>query len=379
MRFFSLLAICCCALHAAHGQLKKAPSNAVGIVGRDVTLVCSGLELSWLEYITSPLASRQLVWRHLVWNPVKYAIVNSSAEAFHLKIMDLALNDAGTYGCRYTRDARSEMLVEVVIFETDPICSSNTTSNVGAERDYIDLICWVKYKGKWAPTMRWQNEADEIPSKDESQGNMVKFSAVVQLMPSHNGKSFTCRTFFDQPEKGTLGINTAENFPVNDGAYPEVCTTPTFTVYYGPSSIVVSPQGNTYTVGTKLSASADSNPPANSYKWMDTKINDVLHTTSVLELTDSMVGEQFVQVEACNTLPDSPPTTLCNLAAFNFTVVTHEKNWNNVGIVVGGLIAFLTMFGAMIIFLCVGGRKKKKRRERSPAKTPSKISTTSRV
>lgn len=56
------------------------------------------------------------MWRHLVWNPVKYAIVNSSAEAFHLKIMDLALNDAGTYGCRYTRDARSEMLVEVVIF-----------------------------------------------------------------------------------------------------------------------------------------------------------------------------------------------------------------------------------------------------------------------
>ena len=92
----------------------------------------------------------------------------------------------------------------------------------------------------------------------------------------------------------------------------------------GPSSIVVSPSGNTYTVGTKLSASADSNPPANSYKWMDTKINDVLHTTSVLELTDSMVGEQLLQVEACNTLPDSPPTTLCNLAAFNFTVVTRK-------------------------------------------------------
>ena len=126
--------------------------------------------------------------------------------------------------------------------ETDPICSSNTTSNVGVEGDYIDLICWVKYKGKWAPTMRWQNEADEIPSKDESQGNMVKFSAVVQLMPSHNGKSFTCRTFFDQPEKGILGPNTAENFPVNDGAYPEVCTTPTLTVYceYRSHDIVVS-------------------------------------------------------------------------------------------------------------------------------------------
>ena len=41
------------------------------------------------------------------------------------------------------------------------------------------------------------------------------------------------------------------------------------------------------------------------------------------------------------------------------SVLVDEKNWNNVGIAVGGLIAFLTMSGAMIIFLCVGGRKKK--------------------
>ena len=91
----------------------------------------------------------------------------------------------------------------------------------------------------------------------------------------------------------------------------------------------MSPSGNTYTAGTKLNASADNNPSANSYKWSDTKINYIVHTTNVLALTDSLVREEFLQVEACDTLSDSPPTTLCNLAAFNVTIVVCALSFYN--------------------------------------------------
>jgi len=85
-------------------------------------------------------------------------------------------------------------------------------------------------------------------------------------------------------------------------------------------SLALSPRQKTYSVGTEIVASADSNPSVDSYKWVDTKANTTIATTSHLALTSSMLGKQTMRVEACNTLPGPPPVDRCNQADFTFTV-----------------------------------------------------------
>ena len=80
--------------------------------------------------------------------------------------------------------------------------------------------------------MRWQNETSKIQTRNATQGQLVKFISGIKLMPWDNGHSYICHTFFDQPVKGSLGARVADNLPVNNGAYQEVCSTPSLSVYY---------------------------------------------------------------------------------------------------------------------------------------------------
>ena len=112
--------------------------------------------------------------------------------------------------------------------ESKPKCTTNTTSQYFAiEGDYIKYSCEVTYAGKWAPVMIWRiggKIATEV--NNESKGNTVKFSIVVEITHSVNELQISCQTKFDQPKPGTSSKNAATNFP----NYHHWYTTPALTV-----------------------------------------------------------------------------------------------------------------------------------------------------
>ena len=80
--------------------------------------------------------------------------------------------------------------------------------------------------------MTWNNGTDDLLAKNETDGDIVKFTTAITLMRGwDNETNYTCRTFFDKPRKGTLPINHADNFPINDNQYVELWRVPTLTVY----------------------------------------------------------------------------------------------------------------------------------------------------
>ena len=98
------------------------------------------------------------------------------------------------------------------------------------EGAYIEYSCEVKFKGKWAPLMKWKNGSSGtvIQSKDESSENTTKFSIVVEMTSYDNGHHFTCQTYFDKPQSEP---HYANNIPINNIAYKELYATPELTVY----------------------------------------------------------------------------------------------------------------------------------------------------
>ena len=78
--------------------------------------------------------------------------------------------------------------------------------------------------------MQWRelSSGKDIKARDESSKWTVKFTIVVEIKPSHNGDSFTCRTYFDKPLSRD---GYADNIPINNNAFNETFTFPKLSVY----------------------------------------------------------------------------------------------------------------------------------------------------
>ena len=99
---------------------------------------------------------------------------------------------------------------------SDYICTTNVTGNITIEGDYVAYSCEVKYQGRWAPVMEFQNNGEIVQAKDESTGNTAKDTYITELTPAENGAKFTCRTYFNQPQPGTVKDKEAPNKPATD-------------------------------------------------------------------------------------------------------------------------------------------------------------------
>ena len=91
----------------------------------------------------------------------------------------------------------------------------------------------MKYRGNIDPLMKWKDGSSGavVPANDESSMGTSKYSIVAQMTPSHNEQSFTCQTYFEKPQPGSLLTNAAYNIPINNNAYQELYTSPQLTVY----------------------------------------------------------------------------------------------------------------------------------------------------
>ena len=104
-----------------------------------------------------------------------------------------------------------------------PKCTSNTTeTNEAVAGKYIKYSCEWKYKGNLTPKMKWmgQNSGEDIDATNETTVDMIKYSTVLKIKPSHNGEVFMCWTFFDKPQP--QHHFAADNIPINLHAFTEL-------------------------------------------------------------------------------------------------------------------------------------------------------------
>ena len=66
---------------------------------------------------------------------------------------------------------------------SDPVCSSNISSNVAAEGDVIARRCEVTYRGKWSPQMAWfDTSGSAVDSSVDIGWRIAEYSVYSQLV-----------------------------------------------------------------------------------------------------------------------------------------------------------------------------------------------------
>ena len=108
------------------------------------------------------------------------------------------------------------MLASVVVFffaESDPVCSSNISSNVAVEGDVIALSCQVTYRGKWAPQMTWTDRSGSVIDSSDSgtPGSVVRHEISVIVVETDDPIEFNCLTNFSDVLNPAPGEDEATN------------------------------------------------------------------------------------------------------------------------------------------------------------------------
>ncbi|KAI0233388.1 hypothetical protein LSAT2_016349 [Lamellibrachia satsuma] len=304
-------------IRAVCGQLTKIPDNTAGLVGSSITLQCAGTVLQWEAFATSPQEAKTISVEARNYKSNMYDLITMPAGTYNLTIKSLVLANGGGFQCKAINDVQSFAIAQVIVFKDfKPTCNNNATNNKAVEGDYIGYNCEVKYRGNIDPLMKWKDGSSGavVPANDESSMGTSKYSIVAQMTPSHNEQSFTCQTYFEKPQPGSLLTSAAYNIPINNNAYKELYTSPQLTVYYSPRSLkadvdsrLFSP-GEEITInpGEKITITADSNPSSRTYKWMNATGTATGDSINV----DMLVG-QSLTVVVCNTIPIPAPHSAC--------------------------------------------------------------------
>ena len=103
------------AVSVARAQLTTRPRNAVGRRGGNVTLACTGVNVTWVKgYTGETIVSKSRV----IVNRKKYALWGH----FSLVIKSLTADDAGTYKCVCTDFSDSTSVQVVVLSKPKVLC-----------------------------------------------------------------------------------------------------------------------------------------------------------------------------------------------------------------------------------------------------------------
>ena len=96
---------------------------------------------------------------------------------------------------------------------SDPVCSSNISSNVVVEGDVIALRCEVTYSGKWAPQMTWTDRSGAVIASSDSgtPDSVVRHEISVTVVETDEPIAFSCLTDFSDVLNPAPGDDEASN------------------------------------------------------------------------------------------------------------------------------------------------------------------------
>ena len=115
-----------------------------------------------------------------------------------------------------------------VCISEPPVCSSNVTrSQTYVAGEFVSFTCSQHFHPDvWPPSMQWYwlLEGCHIPTENWTNGRMVEYTAVVQMVPEYDGRLLKCDITFDPLPTGTYPV--AWDFATNQPGYYYEYTTP---------------------------------------------------------------------------------------------------------------------------------------------------------
>ena len=104
-----------CFVSVSEEQVTEWPKNAIGKVDNMVTFNCSGTDMMWYEYVTTPMQPQLLALKNFVLDSSRYYVVKTQTGAFHLQINFVTLSDAGSYKCQERENSSAHKIVELIV------------------------------------------------------------------------------------------------------------------------------------------------------------------------------------------------------------------------------------------------------------------------
>lgn len=204
-----------------NGQLTVTPSNVAAVAGpQPLILNCttssSTVALQWAVYKDDNLQTIISYNENIINIPYQsnFSILSGTdgGNTYHnLRLNDVQLQYGAMYACVDAAVAQNAF-AHLVVLASDPICSTNLSSNGSADfGDIIHMACTVRYsmagplerKAQWAPVMKWRGPEGDILQHNESYiGVFVQYSVYVEVTEEIDSGVFTCLTAFEAPEAG---------------------------------------------------------------------------------------------------------------------------------------------------------------------------------
>lgn len=332
------VALCLIVAFASGGAIKKrsvpvsprfietGPLNQAVLLGdtTSVTLQCrvpaeidGSTRVQWYEYGTVPtgnlISDRNVI---LPGHPnfLRYSLTLSPTGYYDLVISPVIYGDGTYYKCQDFQASppeQTELGAQLVVIEAEPNCTTTISGPIVIEGDYHTMQCVMYFRASLGvePLITWTGPPPYLQAytvTNESVWSGISFT----VNRDQDALSFTSRTNFTQ--KGFNSPNSADNIP----AWSYTWRSPQLLVNWKPKNMYISPDFESYEVGTVLTCFADAFPAAVIY-WQNLDTAQIYNSVSFV-ITESFVGSTRMRCHAENTI--------LGIVYFNDLFVTLQVN-----------------------------------------------------
>jgi len=314
-------ALCFLVVNASAGSSKRkrdtvsaksisvGPSNEAVVLGQTpngVRLTCrvppgSTARVQWIEFGTTPsgnLISDGNILLPGHPNSLRYVldVGESGSGQYDLIINPVVLADGTYYVCRdfdSVPPEQRQLGAQLVVIEDTPNCTTTMTNPVVLEGDYHTYECIMNFRASAGvePLITWSGPEPFVTASAVT--NASVWSGLSSTIQRHmDAMTYSAKVNFTST--GFISPDSASNIP----SYTYTYRSPQILVNWAPKNMYITPDQETYNVGTVLTCFADAFPQATIY-WQNLDTNEVSSSPSIV-LTAAMVGENRMRCHAEN-------------------------------------------------------------------------------
>jgi hypothetical protein len=314
------VALCLLVAYASGGALKKrsvpvsphyietGPLNQAVVLGQTsgVTLQCrvpadidATTRVQWYEYGTVANGNQISDTNILLPghpNALRYSLTLTPTGFYDLFINPVIYSDGTYYKCQDFNAAppdQTELGAQLVIIEAEPNCTTTISSPIVIEGDYHTMQCVMYFRASQGvePLITWTGPPPFLQAytvTNESVWSGISFT----VNRNQDALSYTSRTNFTS--KGFDSPNSATNIP----NWSYLWRSTQLLVHWGPKNLYLSPDYESYEVGTVVTCFADAFPAATIY-WQNLETAEIFNSQSFV-ITEAFVGQTRMRCHAEN-------------------------------------------------------------------------------
>lgn len=313
------VALCLLVAYASGGTIKKrnvpspryietGPLNQAVQLGQtnSVTLQCrvpsdtaASSRVQWYEYGT--VANGNLISDGNVLlpghpNSLRYSLVLDQPGQYDLVINPINYEDGTYYKCQDFNSAppdQTELGAQLVVIQDPPACTTTIQGPIVIEGEYHTMQCIMYFRASLGvePLISWTGPPPFLQTytvTNESVFSGISFTVNRNM----DALSYTSLTNFTS--KGFESPNSATNIPT----WSYLWRSSQLLVNWGPKNMYISPDSDTYEVGTVLTCFADAFPIPTIY-WQNLNTAVITNSQSLV-ITEALVGANRFRCHAEN-------------------------------------------------------------------------------